>query len=255
MLKQIRLQRRLCGAISLPQVAAAVIGALAGWSATRLARPLLRISLALNALGLLLAGTVALSPQAALVVVLLGTASLGLGFGLSGAPINGLPSLYFPRHRETAIVAMHTLLGLGLALGPVIANVFILRERWVGFPLTLTIVMLVACVATWLMRAPHAERGADNQPATAPAPAADPHPARATAFWLFAGVAMLYAFAEGTFSNWAVLYLQDTKQLPESVASTALSAFWATSVTGRLLSSLLVLRIPRRASGSRFQRS
>ena len=235
------------GAIFLPQVAAAVIGALAGGGlAARLGLvALLRISLAVSALSqLLLAGTVALSPQAALVVVLLGTASLGLGFGLSGAPVNGLPSLYFPRHRETAIVAMHTLLGLGLALGPVIANIFILRGRWVGFPLTLTVVVLVACAATWLMRAPQAEPGAENPSATGAARAASEHPARATAFWLFAGVAMLYAFAEGTFSNWAVLYLQDTRQLPESVASTALSAFWAASVTGRLLTSLLVLRMP-----------
>jgi predicted MFS family arabinose efflux permease len=40
-----------------------------------------------------------------------------------------------------------------------------------------------------------------------------------------------------------VLYLQDVKHLPEAVAAGALSAFWAAIVTGRLLTSVLVLRI------------
>jgi predicted MFS family arabinose efflux permease len=54
---------------------------------------------------------------------------------------------------------------------------------------------------------------------------------------------VLYAFAEGTFSNWAVLYLLTVKHLPETVASGALSVFWAAMVAGRLLTSVLVLRV------------
>lgn len=49
--------------------------------------------------------------------------------------------------------------------------------------------------------------------------------------------------AEGTFGNWAILYLQDVKHLPETVAAGALSVFWAAMVAGRLLASVLVLRI------------
>jgi fucose permease len=71
----------------------------------------------------------------------------------------------------------------------------------------------------------------------------DGHPARAPAFWLFTTIAVLYAFAEGTFGNWAILYLQDVKHLPETVAAAALSVFWAAMVSGRLLTSVLVLRI------------
>jgi fucose permease len=60
---------------------------------------------------------------------------------------------------------------------------------------------------------------------------------------LFAAICVLYAFAEGTFGNWAVLYLQDSKHLPETVAAAGLSVFWAAIVAGRLLTSVLVLRL------------
>jgi fucose permease len=59
-------------------------------------------------------------------------------------------------------------------------------------------------------------------------------------------IAVLYAFAEGTFGNWAVLYLQDVKHLPETVAASALSVFWAAMVGGRLLTSVLVLKLAPR---------
>ena len=57
---------------------------------------------------------------------------------------------------------------------------------------------------------------------------------------------MIYAFAEGTFSNWAVIFLRDVKGLPDMTASFALSAFWGMLVAGRLLVSVLILRIPLR---------
>ena len=72
------------------------------------------------------------------------------------------------------------------------------------------------------------------------------HPVRAAGFWLFTVIAELYAFAEGTFGNWAVLYLQDVKHLPETVAASALSVFWAAMVGGRLLTSVLVLKLAPR---------
>ncbi|MBA2492707.1 MAG: hypothetical protein H0V34_13770 [Gammaproteobacteria bacterium] len=57
-------------------------------------------------------------------------------------------------------------------------------------------------------------------------------------------IAILYAFAEGTFYNWAVIYLQETKRLPMAVAAAALSVFWAAMVAGRLTVSIAVLRLP-----------
>ncbi|MGH8497537.1 MAG: hypothetical protein ACRERV_01800 [Methylococcales bacterium] len=108
-----------------------------------------------NALSqLLLAGTPLLSPDTAFPIILLGTASLGFGFGLSGAPLNGFPPLFFPLRRDTAIVALHTFLGLGLAVGPLIANPFIMAGHWVWFPLCLAGFAFVLIVLTGLSTFP-----------------------------------------------------------------------------------------------------
>jgi fucose permease len=250
------------GAIFLPQVALAVIGALGGGAlASRLGlKVLLGGALLINGLSqLLLAGTVMLPPSAAFAVVLLGTACLGLGFGASGAPLNGLPPLFFPRRRDTALVALHTLLGLGLAIGPLVASPFIMAGRWAGFPLLLAALCVLLAVAAFVQRFPDDIEAREDSasgrlamadpmplPAMTPRTPHDEHPVRTAGFWLFTVIAVLYAFAEGTFGNWAVLYLQDVKHLPETVAASALSVFWAAMVAGRLLTSVLVLKLAPR---------
>lgn len=237
------------GAIFLPQVACAVLGALAGgslsarWSLERL----LWIALLFNAFSqLLLAGTASLPAAGAFSLVLVATGCLGFGFGLSGAPLNALPSLFFPQRRDTALVALHTLLGLGLALGPLLANLFVMADRWIGFPLLLAALSLTLTLAGLLLRFPpaaHANDTAAVRDSVDARGAAQRHPLHAGDFWRYALIVVLYAFAEGTFGNWAVLYLQDVKQLPVPVAAAALSVFWAAIVAGRLLVSLLVLHI------------
>ena len=87
---------------------------------------------------------------------------------------------------------------------------------------------------------PHNEPGEDGQNM----PATEVHPIRLLGFWTFAAIAVLYAFAEGTFSNWSVIYLHEVKHLPEMTAALALSLFWAAMAGGRLLVSALVARIP-----------
>jgi fucose permease len=237
------------GAIFLPQVACAVLGALAGgslasrWTLQRL----LWIALLFNALSqLLLAGTVALPAAGAFSLVLVATGCLGFGFGLSGAPLNALPPQFFPQRRDTALVALHTLLGLGLALGPLLANLFVMADRWIGFPLLLAVFSLTVALTSFVLRFPLAAIASDTaavQSSDGTLGGRDRHPLHSGDFWRFALIVVLYAFAEGTFGNWAVLYLQDVKQLPVPVAAAALSVFWAAIVAGRLLVSLLVLHI------------
>ena len=251
------------GTIFLPQVALAVIGALGGGAlASRLGlKALLGGALLINALSqLLLAGSMLIPPALAFASVLLGTACLGLGFGAAGAPLNGLPPLFFPQRRDSALVALHTLLGLGLAVGPLVASPFIMSGRWAGFPLLLAVLCALTAVSAFVLRFPEDGSERPLAPASGPAAMADPmplpsgirrtpdeeHPVRTAGFWLFMAIAVLYAFAEGTFGNWAVLYLQDVKHLPETVAASALSVFWAAMVGGRLLTSVLVLKLAPR---------
>lgn len=228
------------GAIFLPQVALAVLGAVVGGTlARRLGlQPLLWLTAAGNGLSqLALAASVWVMPALAFPTILAGTALLGFSFGLGGAPLNSYPPRFFPRHAPAAVVALHTLLGLGLMVGPLLAEGFVRADRWAGFPLLLLgLSVLLALIAATVRLPPDAGGETDRRRITNP-------PLTSGAFWIFAAIAVLYAFAEGAFSNWAVIYLREAKALPAGVAALALSVFWAAMVTGRLLVAVLVVRV------------
>ncbi len=228
------------GAIFLPQVAFAVIGALFGghWAGRLGLERLLLLAMLANLLSqIALAGTSWVPLALVYPLILLGTACLGLGFGLLGAPLNSLPARYFPKHRDTALVIAHTMLGAGLMAGPLLMTAMIGLIGWTAFPATLALMCVVVTMAVL---------GLENSATTGDTPKVAVAPAKpvdSMAFWLFIAIAVLYAFAEGTFSNWVVVYLQHGKGLSDAVSVGALSAFWAALVGGRLLVSLLVLRV------------
>jgi fucose permease len=230
------------GAIFLPQVACAVAGAVAGGSLARKLglRALLALALAGNAVSqALLAATAMLPHSVGVVVLFVGTACLGLGFGLIGAPINSYPRLLFPAKGEPALVAAHTLIGLGLATAPLAASPLIAAGAWASLPLILAVACAALAGAVLLTALP--------QPADVTTGTRHPRPpVAAPLFWLFAAITVIYAFAEGTFANWAVIYLRDSRGLAEMTAGLALSAFWSAIVVGRLLITLLVVRVPAR---------
>lgn len=228
------------GAIFLPQVALAVLGAVAGGTlARRLGlQTLLWLTAAGNGLSqLALAASVWVMPMLAFPAILAGTALLGLSFGLGGAPLNSYPPRFFPRRAPAAVVALHTLLGLGLMVGPLLADGFSRAGWWIGFPLLLLGLSGVLALLAATVRLPRDAGGeVERRATTSP-------PLTSSAFWIFAAIAVLYAFAEGTFSNWAVIYLREAKMLPAGVAALALSVFWAAMVAGRLLVAVLVVRV------------
>jgi len=228
------------GAIFLPQVALAVLGAVAGGTlARRLGlQPLLWLAAAGNGLSqLALAASLWVMPALAFPTILAGTALLGLSFGLGGAPLNSYPPRFFPQRAPAAVVALHTLLGLGLMVGPLLADGFGRAGWWIGFPLSLLGLSVLLALAAATVRLPP-DVGGETERRIATNP-----PLTSGAFWTFAAIAVLYAFAEGTFSNWAVIYLREAKGLPASVAALALSVFWGAMVAGRLLVAVLVVRI------------
>jgi len=226
------------GAIFLPQVALAIVGSIGGGTLAQRwgLKPLLLITLLANALSqVLLGGAIWVDSTWAFPAVLVGTASMGFAFGVGGAPLNSYPPLFFPETSDTAVVALHSLLGGGLALGPVLVAPFIARDAWVGFPLLLAALCGAAFLAVAALPFPTDE---DDEEA-----ADTPRPVRSGLFWAFVVAAVAYAFAEGTFSNWAVMYLHEARGVPEATAGLSISVFWAALVAGRLLTSALVLRI------------
>ena len=228
------------GSIFLPQVALAAVGAIGSGALSRVLdlRHVLGLSLVAMALSqAALAGSHFLAPAPALAAIMLGTALMGLGSGLGAAPLNTYPQVFYPGRRDSAVVAMHTAMGVGLAGGPLFVASVVAQGLWLLFPL----VFLAASLALLLTK----PRVALPRAAPLDEPSASgPSPARSLRFWLFAAIALLYALTEAGYGNWAVLYLSEEKGLGVAAASLGLAAFWTALTAGRVLVGLLVLRIP-----------
>ncbi|MEL6186990.1 MAG: MFS transporter, partial [Myxococcota bacterium] len=183
---------------------------------------------------LLIVGLSEPGANSALPMLLAATGMLGLGFGIAAAPLNAFPALLFPRRADSALLALHTVIGLGFSVGPLIAGALVARGQWVAFPGgTLVLGLGLALAAVW---------------ARLPAPASPPvEVGGASVSWstlgVFGLIAVLYAFAEGSFSNWAAVFLHDGRGVEEATAALALSAFWAALTVGRLALAGVVARV------------
>src|SRR5215468_10795559 len=68
-------------------------------------------------------------------VLLTATASLGVGFGLTVPAVNTLAASFFPQKVDSAILVLNALLGLGTALAPALAALFVGLGVWWGLPI------------------------------------------------------------------------------------------------------------------------
>jgi MFS family permease len=175
----------------------------------------------------------------AYVLLLLATACLGVGFGLTVPALNVLAAAFHPGAVDRAVLVLNALLGLGTVLAPVFVAIFLGLGFWWGMPLT-SAAMLLALLAV-SMRLPL------EVPAREPAPdgARPPLPAR---FWVFAGFAVLYGICETLNGNWSQLDMTSELGSSTTEASLALTAFWAMVTLGRVLFAAIQRRVPPRAT-------
>ena len=194
------------------------------------------------------------SPAAAYPLLLVATGCLGVGFGLTVPSINTFTAALHPAAVDRSVLVLNSLLGLGTALAPVFVAIFVGLGFWVGLP------VLGAAAVTGLLlvslRLPlDAGTGPPAQAAGPQAQAAGPQaprpgpPGRHTpipaAFWLFAGFAVLYGFCETMNGNWSQLDLTSLK-VSATVASLALTVFWAMVTAGRVLFAVIQGWFPSR---------
>ena len=223
------------GVLFLPQV----VGAIAG----SLALPTLahRFQLKRVLLAGLVADTVAMSllagsylvhgDDAAYPVLLLATASLGLGFGLTLGSISTYAGAFNPDRRAVALTSLNVLLGLGTALSPLLVAIFTKLGEWWYLPV-LAAFGLAALVVTTLM-----------QPMSLPVEQRRSSRTRIPgAFWLFAAALVIYGIAETMFGNWGTTLLTG-HGVSSSAANTALATFWAAVTVGRLMIALVSGRV------------
>ena len=80
---------------------------------------------------------------------------------------------------------------------------------------------------------------------TGPAPTGrTKRPVLPPAFRLFAGFALLYGIVETTSGNWSTLYMTGTIGASATLASIALTTFWAMVTVGRVLFAAIERRFP-----------
>ncbi len=227
------------GGMFVPQAITAVAASLLGAGLSRRlgVKRIYLLGLVANLLSmalLVVSQLVADSHAPAYGILLVATASLGVGFGLTVPAVNTLAAFFFPRKVDSAVLVLNALLGLGTALAPVFAAIFVGLGIWWGLPVL--VAALIAALLAFSAGLPLEARAAGG-------------PARASLpprFWLFAAFALLYGIVETINGNWATLYMTRHLGASAAVASLALTIFWGTVTAGRVLFAAIERWFPPR---------
>src|SRR5215470_2340712 len=232
------------GAMFLPQVALAITTSLLG---AQLARRitikrvyLVGLACSTVAMMLLLASTLVKGNQAAAYPLLLvATAFLGAGFGLTVPVLNTYTSVFNPDSVDRSVLVLNALLGLGTALAPLLVAAFVGLGFWWGLPIVST-VLLVALLLVSVRLPLRAEAGASDR-----ALGRRGIPAR---FWLYAAFAVCYGICETMNGNWSQLDMTTRLGASATQASLALAVFWAMVTVGRVLFGAIDRWLPERVT-------
>jgi predicted MFS family arabinose efflux permease len=170
-------------------------------------------------------------------LLLLATAFLGCGFGLTVPALNTFAAAFHPAAADRAILVLNALLGLGTVLAPLFVAIFLGIGFWQGMPLVSTALFVVLLLVS--VRLPLRV----EQARAAPSASAGGIPAR---FWIYAGFALLYGVCETVNGNWAQLDMTTDVGASATAASLALTAFWGMVTVGRVVFAAIQRRVPSR---------
>jgi MFS family permease len=232
------------GALFLPQVVTAITTSLLG---SRMARRydakrvyLAGLASSLVAMALLLASAPTAGTAVAYPILLVATAFVGAGFGLTVPSLNTFTAAFHPDRVDRSVLVLNALLGLGTALAPVFVALFVGLGFWWGLPVlsagVLVILLGVSSRLPLVIATPvEPIAGATSTRASARIP---------SRFWVFAGFAVLYGICETMNGNWAQSEMTEQVGASAAVASLGLTAFWGMVTVGRVGFASLQRRIP-----------
>ncbi len=174
-------------------------------------------------------------------LLLVATAFLGVGFGLTVPALNTFTAAFHPDGVAASVLVLNALLGLGTALAPVFVAIFVGLGFWWGLPLTSTVLLAVLVVIS------------AGLPLRTEAAAESATPARASAgiaprFWMYAGFTVLYGVCETVNGNWSQLDMTSELGASTTEAAIALTAFWAMVTLGRVVFSAVDRRLSVRTT-------
>ncbi len=235
------------GDMFLPQVALAIATSLLGAGLARRisAKRVYLLGLACSTISmvLLLASTLVKANQAAAYPLLLvATAFLGAGFGLTVPVLNTYTSVFHPDSVDRSVLVLNALLGLGTALAPALVAVFVGLGFWWGLPILSTVLLVLLLLVS--VRLP-LRAGAQADATRRRDKARQRLPGR---FWLYAAFAVCYGICETMNGNWSQLEMTTRLGASATQASLALAAFWAMVTVGRVLFGAIERWLPERVT-------
>jgi MFS family permease len=230
------------GAMFLPQVVTAIATSVLG---ARLARRhgskriyLVGLTASLVAMALLVTSTLFTDEQSvAYGLLLVATAFLGAGFGLTVPTLNTFTAAFHPDAVDRSVLVLNALLGLGTVLAPVFVAIFVGLGFWWGLPV-LSALLLVGLL---LASAPLALRTGLR---VVPGESSGGRGAVPPRFWLYAGFAVLYGLCETMNGNWSQIDMTSELGASTAIASLTLTTFWAMVTVGRVLFAAIQRRFP-----------
>ena len=162
-------------------------------------------------------------------VLLTATGFLGAGFGLVVPALNTFTAAFFPQRVDGAILTLNALLGVGTALAPIFALIFVNLGFWWGLPVLVGVLGLA--VGLFAGRLP---LDADDSASSSHAPNHTAHTIQPR-FWIYAAFALVYGICETMNGNWASVYLSTDLGASAAQAALALTVFWVSVTGGRVL--------------------
>jgi MFS family permease len=232
------------GGMFVPQAIMAIVAALLGAGLrSRLGTKriyLLGLFANLLAMTLLVVSRFAMSEHLlAYGTLLVATSCMGIGFGFTVPALNTLAAAFFPQKVDKAVLALNALLGLGTALAPVFIALFVGLGIWWGLPVLVG--MLIFGLLFSSFSQPLKKGGQTDTARVQKVKIKFP-----VRFWIFATFAVLYGVCETMNGNWASLYMTKHFSAKMSLASSALTIFWATVTAGRILFATIGKWFPER---------
>ena len=222
------------GGMFVPQAITAILASLLGAGLTHRigAKRVFLVGLMadLISMSLLFASQFAADREFAYVVLLAATAFLGIGFGFVVPAVNTFTAAFFPKKVDTAILTLNALLGLGTALAPIFAIIFVGLGFWWGLP----ILMGGLILALFIFSAPlglKEQESAGAEEIRSPAGKGGVPPR----FWIYASFALIYGICETMSANWSTIYMSTDLGASTALAAAALTVFWVSVTGGRVL--------------------
>lgn len=175
-------------------------------------------------------------------VALLAISGVGVGIGTTLTALNAYAAGLFSEKSEAALSGLYGIMGVGMALTPLMVGMFINLNLWWAAPAALGCFFFILSLAIFALPLWVAPPPPDTEEGGALALIGGLPPR----IWGYAGFIFLYGICETLFGNWAVIFLHEEKGLSPQWAGFALSSFWAMMTAGRFLAAAVSYWFPVR---------